>query len=40
LYAAWDVTNGSNKFRQTIMSAAEWCLATNSIHEDILRFVH
>lgn len=34
LYAAWDVTTNSNKFRQTIMSAAEWCLAANSIHED------
>lgn len=40
LFAAGDVTNGSNKFRQTIMSAAEWCLAANSIHEDFLRFVH
>jgi thioredoxin reductase (NADPH) len=37
LYAAWDVTTNSNKFRQTIMSAAEGCLAANSIHEDILR---
>lgn len=37
LYAAWDVTTNSNKFRQTIMSAAEWCLAANSIHEDHLR---
>ena len=37
LYAAWDVTTNSNKFRQTIMSAAEWCLAANSIHEDNLR---
>lgn len=36
LYAAGDVTTNSNKFRQTIMSAAEWCLAANSIHEDIL----
>lgn len=36
LYAAWDVTTNSNKFKQTIMSAAEWCLAANSIHEDIL----
>ena len=32
LYAAWDVTTNSNKFRQTIMSAAEGCLAANSIH--------
>lgn len=38
LFAAWDVTNGSNKFRQTIMSAAEWCLAAHCIHEDMLRF--
>lgn len=37
LYAAWDVTTNSNKFRQTIMSAAEWCLAANSIHEDLLQ---
>lgn len=37
LYAAWDVTTNSNKFKQTIMSAAEWCLAANSIHEDIIR---
>lgn len=37
LYAAGDVTTNSNKFRQTIMSAAEWCLAANSIHEDILK---
>lgn len=37
LYAAWDVTTNSNKFKQTIMSAAEWCLAANSIHEELLR---
>lgn len=37
LYAAWDVTTNSNKFKQTIMSAAEWCLAANSVHEDRLR---
>lgn len=37
LYAAWDVTTNSNKFKQTIMSAAEWCLAADSIHEDNLR---
>jgi len=37
LYAAWDVTTNSNKFRQTIMSAAEWCLAANSVHEDNLK---
>lgn len=40
LYAAWDVTTNSNKFRQTIMSAAEGCLAAHSIHEDILRIGH
>ncbi len=40
LYAAGDVTTNSNKFRQTIMSAAEGCLAANSIHEDILRIWH
>lgn len=37
LYAAWDVTTNSNKFQQTIMSAAEWCLAAHSAHEYILR---
>jgi thioredoxin reductase (NADPH) len=40
LYAAWDVTTNSNKFRQTIMSAAEGCLAANSVHEDMLRLGH
>lgn len=40
LYAAWDVTTNSNKFKQTIMSAAEWCLAANSIHEDLIRNGH
>lgn len=38
LYAAWDVTTNSNKFKQTIMSAREWCLAANSVHEDIIRW--
>ena len=37
LYAAGDVTTNSNKFRQTIMSAAEGCLAANSIHEDLMK---
>jgi len=37
LYAAGDVTTNSNKFKQTIMSAAEGCLAANSVHEDNLR---
>lgn len=37
LYAAWDVTTNSNKFKQTIMSAAEWCLAADSIHADKMR---
>ena len=36
LYAAWDVTTNSNKFKQTIMSAAEWCLAADSIHNDLM----
>jgi len=36
LYAAWDVTTNSNKFKQTIMSAAEWCLAADSVHEDLM----
>lgn len=38
LYAAGDITTNSNKFKQTIMSAAEWCLAANSVHEDILKW--
>ncbi len=37
LFAAWDVTTNSNKFRQTIMSAAEGCLAANSVHEDFIK---
>lgn len=37
LYAAWDVTTNSNKFKQTIMSAAEWCLAADSVHEDNMK---
>ncbi len=37
LYAAGDVTTNSAKFRQTIMSAAEGCLAAHSVHEAMLR---
>lgn len=37
LYAAGDITTGSNKFQQTIMSAAEGCLAAHSIHEEVLK---
>lgn len=37
LFAAGDVTTNSNKFKQTIMSAAEWCLAANSVHEESLK---
>jgi len=37
VYAAGDITTNSNKFQQTLISAAEWALAANSIHEDILR---
>ncbi|MFZ3233304.1 MAG: NAD(P)/FAD-dependent oxidoreductase [Patescibacteria group bacterium] len=37
IYAAGDVTTNSNKFKQTIMSAAEGCLAAHSIHEEIMR---
>lgn len=37
LFAAGDVSTNSNKFKQTIMSAAEGCLAADSIHEDLLR---
>lgn len=38
IYAAWDITTNSNKFRQAITAAAEWCVATASIQEDILRY--
>lgn len=37
LFAAGDVTTNSNKFKQTIMSAAEWCLAANSVHEENIK---
>ncbi len=37
IYAAGDVTTGSAKFRQTIMSAAEGCLAAHSVHEAMLK---
>ncbi|EKE27251.1 MAG: hypothetical protein ACD_3C00233G0004 [uncultured bacterium (gcode 4)] len=37
LYAAWDITTNSNKFKQTLVSAAEWSLAAASIHEDLLK---
>lgn len=37
IYAAWDITTNSNKFKQTIMSAAEGCLAANSVHEDLIK---
>ena len=37
LYAAGDITTGSHKFRQTIMSAAEGCLAAHCVHEEILK---
>lgn len=39
IYAAGDITTNSAKFKQTIMSAAEWCLAAHSIHEDLLRWI-
>lgn len=37
IYAAWDITTNSNKFKQTLISAAEWALAASSIHEDIIK---
>lgn len=37
IYAAWDITTNSNKFKQTLISAAEWALAAASIHEDIIK---
>lgn len=36
VYAAWDITTNSNKFKQTIMSAAEWALSANSVHEYLM----
>lgn len=36
-YAAGDVTDATAKFHQTIMSAAQWCLAAHSIHEVMLK---
>jgi len=37
IYAAGDVTDGSGKFRQTIMSAAQGCLAAHAVHEAMLK---
>lgn len=37
LYAAWDITTNSNKFKQTLISAAEWALSAASVHEDLLK---
>jgi len=37
VYAAWDITTNSNKFKQTLISAAEWALAAASIHEDLMK---
>jgi thioredoxin reductase (NADPH) len=37
VFAAGDITTNSNKFKQTIMSAAEGSLAAHSIHEVLLR---
>jgi len=37
LFAAGDITTGSHKFRQTIMSAAEGCLAAHCVHEEMLK---
>jgi thioredoxin reductase (NADPH) len=37
VYAAWDISTWSAKFKQTIMSAAEGCLAAHAIHQDLLR---
>jgi len=37
IYAAWDITTNSNKFKQTLISAAEWALAVSSIHEDFMK---
>jgi len=36
VYAAGDITTNSNKFKQTIMSAAEWALSANSVHEYLM----
>lgn len=37
LYAAGDITTNSHKFRQTIMSAAEGCLAAHCVHEEKMK---
>lgn len=37
LYAAWDITTNSNKFKQTLIAAAEWALAAASIHEEMIK---
>ncbi|MDD2566024.1 MAG: FAD-dependent oxidoreductase [Candidatus Gracilibacteria bacterium] len=37
IYAAGDITTNSNKFKQTLISAAEGALAASSIHEDLIK---
>jgi thioredoxin reductase len=37
IFAAWDITTNSNKVRQTLTSAAEWAIAADSIHEEIMK---
>lgn len=32
IFAAWDISTWSNKFKQVIMAAAEWSLAADSVH--------
>lgn len=33
IYAAWDITTNSNKFKQSVVAAAEWAIAANSMYE-------
>jgi len=37
IYAAWDITTWSDYFKQTIMAASEWCLASKSIYDEVLK---
>lgn len=37
IFAAWDITTNSNKVRQTLTSAAEWAVASSSVHEEIMK---
>ncbi len=36
IWAAWDITTNSNKFKQSIVAASEWAVAINNIYEKLL----